>query len=99
LCYSQLTQGHQAGIVNPAHAMKATKEARDAVFTKLDCYVKNLNAMGLTKDWKSFEDIPAECIYNMDEAGTDTTKSNLKYYVKQTLQFKNIAVQRKVMAR
>jgi hypothetical protein len=39
--------------------MKATKEMRDAVFTKLDCYVKNLNAMGLTKDWKSYKDIPA----------------------------------------
>jgi hypothetical protein len=67
-----------AGSIDPARAMEATKETRDAVFTKLDCYVKNLNAMGLTKDWKSYKDIPAECIYNMDEVGTDTTKHRSK---------------------
>ncbi len=67
-----------AGLIDPARAMKATKETRDAVFTKLDCYVTNLNAMGLTKDWKSYKDIPAECIYNMDKVVTDTTKHRYK---------------------
>jgi hypothetical protein len=67
-----------AGLIDPAHAMKATKEMRDAVFSKVDCYVKNLHAMGLTKEWKSYKNIPAECIYNMDKAGMDTTKHRSK---------------------
>jgi 3-keto-L-gulonate-6-phosphate decarboxylase len=67
-----------AGSIDPARAKKANEDTRDAVFTKMDCYVKNLYAMGLTPDWKSYKDIPNTCIYNMDEVGTDTTKHRSK---------------------
>jgi hypothetical protein len=45
----------------------------DAVFFKLDCYIKTLHAMGLC-EWKSFKDILKEDMLNMDEVSTDTTK-------------------------
>jgi hypothetical protein len=35
--------------------MKAAKEMRDAVFSKLDCYVEDLNDMGLTEEWKNIQ--------------------------------------------
>ena len=57
----------------PQRASKATADTRDAMFTKLDAFVKNLHAAGYVK-WKSYPDIPKDCIYNMDEVGTDTTK-------------------------
>jgi hypothetical protein len=63
--------------LDPARARKATRETRDAVFAKMDAYVRNLHA---TKSfpWKSFKDIPADKIYNMDEVGTDSTKRRSK---------------------
>jgi hypothetical protein len=57
----------------PQQACKATVETRDAMFTKLDAFVKNMHAAGYLK-WASYGDIPKHCIYNMDEVGTDTTK-------------------------
>jgi hypothetical protein len=57
----------------PQRACKATAETRDAMFTKLDAFVKNMHAAGYFK-WESYSDIPKHCIYNMDEVGTDTTK-------------------------
>jgi hypothetical protein len=63
--------------LDPARARKATRETRDAVFAKMDAYIRNLHA---TKKlpWKSFKDIPAANIYNMDEVGTDSTKRRSK---------------------
>ena len=66
-----------AGSLDPQRAKKATKDTRDAVFTKLDANVRNLNAMGLVT-WKSYRDVPGDSIYNMDEVGTDTTKNRSK---------------------
>jgi hypothetical protein len=66
-----------AGSLDPQRAKKATKDTRDSVFTKLDSYVRNLNAMGLVT-WNSYKDVPANSIYNMDEVGTDTTKHRSK---------------------
>jgi NurA-like 5'-3' nuclease len=51
---------------------------RDVVFSKLDDYVKNLNDMALTKEWKSYKEIPAERIYSMDAVRTDTIKHGSK---------------------
>jgi hypothetical protein len=66
-----------AGSLDPARARKATRETRDAVFYKLDCYVRNLHALGKVP-WKRYKDVPCERIYNMDEASTDTTKHRSK---------------------
>jgi hypothetical protein len=44
-----------ASSIDPAHVMKAAKEMRDAVFSKLDCYVEDLNDMGLTEEWKNIQ--------------------------------------------
>ena len=56
----------------PSACSKATDDTKDAVFTRLDAYVKHLHATGFVA-WKSYSNIPKACIYNMDEAGTDTT--------------------------
>jgi hypothetical protein len=66
-----------AGSLDPARARKATRATRDAVFYKLNAYIRNLNRMGKVP-WKSFKDVPCEAIYNMDEASTDTTKHRSK---------------------
>ena len=57
----------------PQRANKATVDTRDAMFAKLDAFVKHLHAAGYVK-WKSYGDIPKKSNYNMDEVGTDTTK-------------------------
>jgi hypothetical protein len=66
-----------AGSLDPARARKATRATRDAVFYKLDCYVRNLHTLGKVP-WKRYKDVPCERIYNMDEASTDTTKHRSK---------------------
>ena len=66
-----------AGSLDPQRAKKATKDTRDAVFTKLDTYIRNLNAMELVT-WKSYSEVPTDSIYNMDEVGTDTIKHRSK---------------------
>jgi hypothetical protein len=71
--HNELTKLVSAHSMDPQRAKQATIETRDAVFFKLDSYVKNLNAMGHC-DWESFKDVPAESMLNMDEVGADTTK-------------------------
>jgi hypothetical protein len=66
-----------AGSLDPARARKATRATRDAVFYKLNAYIRNLNRMGKVP-WKDYKDIPCGSIYNMDEASTDTTKHRSK---------------------
>jgi hypothetical protein len=75
--HTDLVKIISAGSLDPARARKATQATRDAVFYKLDAYVRNLNRMGKVP-WKSYKDIPCEKIYNMDEASTDTTKHRSK---------------------
>ena len=62
-----------AGSLDPVRSKKATAETRDAVFCKLDGFLKTLHAMGLV-EWESFTDVPSNKLYNMDEVGTDLTK-------------------------
>jgi hypothetical protein len=66
-----------AGSMDPARARKANRSTRDAVFYKLDAYIRNLHRMGKVP-WRNYKDIPCESIYNMDEASTDTTKHRSK---------------------
>jgi len=55
----------------------------DAVFCKLDSYVKMLFAMKKIP-WQMYNEIPADSIYNMDELGNDTTKYRNKVLCKKT---------------
>jgi hypothetical protein len=66
-----------AGSLDPARARKATKETRDKVFYKLEAYISTLYRQGKVP-WKSYSDIPADKLYNMDEVGSDTTKRRAK---------------------
>ena len=76
-CHKDLVRLVSSGSLDPQRARKATEETRDAVFTKLDCYVKSLHAMGKVS-WEGYKDVPKQNIYNMDEAATDTTKHRSK---------------------
>jgi hypothetical protein len=66
-----------ACLIDPQRAKKANTETRDALFVKLDCYIKSLLAMGLVP-WKPYSDVSKQSIHNMDEVGTDTTKHRSK---------------------
>jgi hypothetical protein len=75
--HKELTKLVSASSMDPQRARQATKETRDAVFFKLDSYIKTLHSMGLC-DWKSYKDVPDEDKFNMDEVGADTTKHRKK---------------------
>jgi hypothetical protein len=75
--HSELAKLVSASSLDPQRAKQATRETRDAVFFKLDCYVKTLHAMGLC-EWESYKDVPDEDKLNMDEVGADTTKHRKK---------------------
>jgi hypothetical protein len=66
-----------AGSLDPARAKKANEQTRDAMFKKLDAYIRNLYAMKRIP-WKRAKKLPRQVIYNMDEVGTDTTKRRAK---------------------
>jgi len=44
------------------------------MFTKLNSYICLLKAMNLVP-WKTYQEIPPNCLFNMDELGNDTTKN------------------------
>jgi len=46
-------------------------------FAKLEAYIGMLHA-DVKVPWSHFKDIPNECLYNMDELATDTTKHKQK---------------------
>jgi hypothetical protein len=66
-----------AGSLDPLRAKKANKKTRDTVFSKLQAQTRGLHAEGKIP-WKNYSEIPSNCIYNMDEVGTDTTKHRRK---------------------
>jgi hypothetical protein len=66
-----------SGSLDPLRAKKANKKTRDTVFSKLQAQTRGLYAEGKIP-WKNYSDIPSNCIYNMDEVGTDTTKHRRK---------------------
>jgi hypothetical protein len=75
--HRELAKLVSASLLDPQRAKQATKETRDAVFFKLNCYVKTLYAMGLCK-WESYKDVPDQDKFNMDKVGADTTKHRKK---------------------
>jgi hypothetical protein len=66
-----------SGSLDPLRANKANKKTRDTVFSKLQAMIRGLYAEGKIP-WRNYCDIPAHCIHNMDEVGTDTTKHRRK---------------------
>ena len=59
--------------IDPACAAQVNDNVWEDYFCKLDAYINVLYKMGRLK-WKSFAEIPAKNIYNMDEVGSDMTK-------------------------
>jgi hypothetical protein len=53
---------------------RATLEVQDAMFEKLEVYIKVLKAANKVP-WESYQKIPKDCTYNMDKVGTDTIQS------------------------
>ena len=72
-----------AASLNPKRACQATVEMRDTMFSKLTAYIEMLYASGKIP-WKTYSEIPAEAIFNMDEVGNDTTKHRNKILTKKT---------------
>jgi len=56
-------------------AHQATIEMRDTMFFEPTAYIQMLHAAMMGKiPWKTYSDILAEAIFNMDELGNNTTK-------------------------
>jgi len=66
-----------ASSLDPKRAKQASSITRDAFFAKLEAYIGMLHADGKVA-WSHFKDIPNDCLYNMDELATDTTKHKQK---------------------
>ncbi len=81
--HDELLKVVQAASLDPKCVRQATKETRDAMFAKLDSYIKNLHAIGLVP-WQNYQEIPPHCLYNMDELGNNTTKHRKKVIVGKT---------------
>ena len=81
--HSNLVKIVAAASLDPKRARQATEETRNAMFSKLNSYIKLLHALG-DIPWSKYSDIPAESIYNMDEMGNDTTKHRSKVLYKKT---------------
>jgi len=82
-CHGELLKIVQASSLDPKRAKQASKETRDAMFAKLDSYIHLLNALKLVP-WHNYQEIPPDCLYNMDELGNDTTKHRKKVVVGKT---------------
>ena len=67
----------QASSLDPKRAKQASKETQDAMFAKLDSYIHLLHAMGLVP-WENYQEIPPQCLYNMDELGNIMTMHHKK---------------------
>jgi len=77
LCHKDLVKVVAAASLDPKRACQATVGTRDVMFSKHNSYIQLLFSMGQLP-WKSYNDIPANSIYNMDELGNDTTKHQNK---------------------
>ena len=64
----KLTMGNS---INPKRVRQADTDVRNALFVKLENFIKLLHSQGKIP-WKTFADIPPEYIYNMDEVATNT---------------------------
>ena len=52
--------------INPKRVRQADVDVKMAMFVKLDSMIKLLHSQG-NVPWKSFGEVPPECLYNMDE--------------------------------
>jgi hypothetical protein len=66
-----------SGSLDPLRSKKANEKTRDTVFSKLQAQTRALCSEGKIP-WKNYCDIPAHCVYNMDEVATDMTKHRRK---------------------
>jgi len=103
LRHEKLVKVVAAASLDPKRARQATVEIRDAMFFKLNAYIELLHKMGMLP-WKTYSEIPADAIYNMDELGNDTTKHRNKVLTKKqvlaqatTIRHAHSCVHRKVM--
>jgi len=71
-----------ASSLDPKSAGQATSATRYAMFSKLNSYIQLLFAMG-EAPWKTYNNISADLIYNMDKVGNDTTKHRNKVISKK----------------
>jgi len=81
--HGELIKLVKAASLDPKRAKQASKETRDAMFAKLDSYIRLLKATGLVS-WNNYQEIPPDCLYNMDELGNDTTKHRKRVVVGKT---------------
>ena len=58
--------------IDPARVRKANKNIRNSVFIKKDNYIKLLHSMEKVP-WRSFDEVPQQNIYNMDEIAIDSS--------------------------
>ena len=56
--------------IDPKRIRQADEAVMQALFVKVDCYVKILNNQG-NIPWRSASDVPPDCISNMDEIATN----------------------------
>jgi len=75
----------QASSLDPKCVKQACTQTRDAMFAKLDSYICLLKAINLVP-WQTYQEIPPNCLFNMDELGNDTTKKKKKVIVGKTQQ-------------
>ena len=57
--------------IDPKRVRQDDEAVMQALFVKVDCYVKILNNQGKVL-WRSTSDVPPDCISNMDEIVTNT---------------------------
>ena len=70
----------KAALLDPARTRAASAGVRDAMFTRLDCFVYLLHKMGIWEFTRAC-DVPPERWFNMDEVSTDPTKHKKKALV------------------
>ena len=67
-----MTRNHQllrlvkGNSIDPKRVRQADEDVKMAMFVKLDHMIKLLHSQGKVP-WKSFGEVPPECLYNMDE--------------------------------
>jgi len=71
--------------LDPKRVQQATAEMWDAKFCKLNSYVQMLYAMKVIS-CQTYNQIPPDYIYNMDELGNDTMKLGTKYLARKQMQ-------------
>jgi len=74
-----------AASLDPKRARQANSDTRDAMFYKLNSYIQMLYSSGKIP-WSTYDKIPSDSIFNMDELGNDTTKHRNKILQKNKLQ-------------